>query len=100
MPRQYETIRPRALVTALKSGCLVSISFLPADRNSPSAPKVWAALGLLFRGQRLAGTEPGKREADSRGQGPQPLSGRGVGVRGGFVQKRCHARRVSVRLGE
>ena len=30
-------------VTALKAGCDVSSSFLPADRNLPSAPKVSAA---------------------------------------------------------
>ena len=33
-------------VTALKAGCLVSKSFFPADRYSPSAPKLPAAIAL------------------------------------------------------
>src|SRR5437867_2592196 len=43
MPRNSAAIRPRTAVTALYAGCRVSSSFLPAEINSPSAPKVSAA---------------------------------------------------------
>src|SRR5581483_2110433 len=43
MPRQSATARPRTAVTALNAGCVVSSSFLPADRNCPSAPNDSAA---------------------------------------------------------
>src|SRR5688572_13049054 len=46
MPFQNEMIRLRTPVTALKAGCDVSTSFLPADRKSFSAPKLSAAWDL------------------------------------------------------
>src|SRR6516225_10545371 len=42
-PRQYSVILVRIAVTARNAVCFVSSSFLPADRNCPSASKVSAA---------------------------------------------------------
>jgi hypothetical protein len=42
-PFQYEITRLRTELTALNAGWLVSSSFLPADKNAPSAPNDSAA---------------------------------------------------------
>ena len=52
MPRQIDCTRPRIAVTARNAGCLVSISFLPAERYSPSAPNDSAARAF-WAGVRL-----------------------------------------------
>jgi hypothetical protein len=51
---QNDSIRPRTAVTARNAGCLVSISFLVARRNGPSASNAsaarafWAAVSAFW----------------------------------------------------
>ena len=47
-PFQYETAQPLMAVTALNAGCDVSSSFLPAERNFPSAPNEPAAWSFCW----------------------------------------------------
>ena len=70
---------PGSAVTARKAGCLVSSSFLPAERNWPSASKASAARAFCSGVSVFWVAEPGERDPDGGHGGAEPLGGRGRG---------------------
>ena len=65
-------------MTARKAEWLVSISFLPAQRNCPSASKASAAWAFCSRVSVFCDAEPGKRDPGGGHGRAEPL-GRGDG---------------------
>jgi hypothetical protein len=83
-------IRERMAVTALNAGCDVSSSFLPADKNSRSAPNVSAAWDFCswFRGLRVPNQVNASRIR--RHCRAQALAGVGCSAWVRFCQKCVH----------